>query len=116
MPEPTIYTLHVPDGVEGTVMTAPRPLPGRLIGAIGTTAYPVYDIADNYLEPARALDAKPVLPITATEIAGAVEAWAAENGYPMAEVRDVYDNDLYRAFLDVGLGAIITISEIGVEP
>ena len=104
------YTLDMPEGVQGTVMTAPRPLPGRLIGHRGTTAFAVYDVLPAYEDEARRLDGQVIETITADAIAQAVKGYADANGYPMSEVLDAYDDDLVRAFVDMNLGRLTTIT------
>lgn len=110
---PPMFTLAMPAGIAGTVMTAPRPLPGRLIGHRGTTAFAVYDVLPAYEDEARRLDGQVIEAITPDAIAHAVENYATANGYPMAAVRDAYDDDLVRAFVDMNLGRITTITVVG---
>lgn len=80
-----LYTLAAPPH-EHALYTAPRPLPGRLIGR---AAGMVHDIAPEYVELARRDDAQPITVITADGFESLVEAaLAADGGYTRADYVD----------------------------
>lgn len=85
---------YVSDDIDApTLMTCSRPLPGELIGYRSGTGFFVYEIADEFVEQALALDAHWLRPTVSW--AGTVNiemAKTCEGRYSLADYYDAFDD------------------------
>ena len=73
------------DEDDGTLWTAPRPLPGTKVGYRTGTGFALYRVEAAYLDEALQLDAQEVTPADGVAWAAIVEAAVVADGYSRAE-------------------------------
>lgn len=75
---------------DGTLWTAPRPLPGTKVGYRAGTGFALYRVEAAYVEEALRLDAQEVTPADGVAWAAIVEAAVVADGYSRAEYEAVF--------------------------
>ena len=78
------------DGDDGTLWTAPRPLPGVKVGYRSGTGFALYRVEAPYLDEALKLDAQEVKPADDATWAAIVEVAVVADGYSQSMYEAVF--------------------------